>query len=477
MKNKFDEEDLFDQAARDAFKNFELPFEAQDWKRMEKALDEKKHRRLSAIWWYKSLEVLVVSGVFSVLLYTAMPNSQITETAHNQSKTKNTATTQANTTQANNTQATNNDLAENNDANVSLITASQLEKASQITYSGNSSSNAGDNMNSKTSPTNNNTEKAAGNIYTYPSKAQGKTKKSSKTNSSIGTASPIASKNTTASNNNNVADNNNNSADNNNNADAELLLPRILANHLEAKDVAEIDRKVEPEPDFGLKKLKPLQPYIRQIRIGLLVGAEAHSRTEYGRGAGGYTIGVIGEGEFSKTFALQAGLQMSLRSYEQERTYTVDNTQLDPNVEGLIHQVEEQRHTQAALLQVPIQLQITCFKNDKWRIYAQTGANFYLNLSQSYSGTRQTTLSQAQGALRFSTDIAARDYEGAFFQTGSLQNNAFVNLQIGIGIERQLTDRLCLFVQPNFQYSLTKINQYGNKNNIISLNVGAKTNF
>jgi hypothetical protein len=471
MKNKFDEDELFDQAARDAFKNFELPFDSQDWTRMEKALDEKKHRRFAAIWWYKSLEVLVVSGVFSVLLYTAMPNSQSNYTADNQSKAKNTTA-----------------QADNKDTKINYLDASQLEKASKINYSAtnspaNSNTNANGNNNINNSGNNN---QAANTIYTYPTQRNSnsnntgsKTNKRSnaKNNGTSSSTLPIANANNNATNNN---ANNNNSNNANNiiaNTDAELTLPRILANHLEAKDVAEIDRKVQPEPDFGLKKLKPIQPYIRQIKLGLLIGAEAHSRSEYGRGAGGYTFGIVAEGEFSKTFALQTGLQISIRNYEQDRTYIVDNTQLEPNAEGLIHQVQEQRNTQATLLQVPIQLQITCFRNDKWRVYAQTGANLYLNLSQSYSGSRQTTLAQTEGSLRFTTDIAARDYEGALFQTGELQNNAFVNLQLGVGIERQLTDRLCLFVQPNFQYSLSKINRYGDKNTVISLNVGAKTNF
>jgi hypothetical protein len=240
------------------------------------------------------------------------------------------------------------------------------------------------------------------------------------------------------------------------------------------EEAAKISQK-EPEPDFGLKKAKVIQPYVRQVKLAVLAGADAHSRTDYGRGASGYTFGLLAEGEFNSRFALQAGLAFSSRNYEQERTLIIDNSQ--NGQDGLAHEVTEFRNTRANLLQLPLLLQITAYRNQKWRVYAQTGLSFYLNFSQTYSGSQQATLAQNNGSLRFTTNIDRNQYEGAFFQTRQLKNNVFINAQIGLGVERQLSDTWSLFVQPNFQYSLTKMNSYGNRNHILSLHVGAKTTF
>jgi len=216
---------------------------------------------------------------------------------------------------------------------------------------------------------------------------------------------------------------------------------------------------------------------VRVRKFGVIAGAEAHSRTEYGRAGSGFAIGVFGEGDFSRQLALQMGVTLSSRSYEQERQYTLDNTQLVEGEEGLRHQVSEQRRTHSLLLQIPVNLQFSVFRNAKWRIYAQLGASAHLNLSQIYGGSRQTTLQQTDGALRYTSPVGKNDYEGGLLQGQALADNSYLSCQFGLGIDRQLTERLSLSIQPSFQQNLTRINRYGDKTQVISLQVGLKSNF
>lgn len=478
MKNKFDEDELFDKAfdkaARDAFDDFEMPFDPSHWKRLEADLDRRRHKRIPAFWFFKSLEFVVVTGVFSYLVYGALPNTKVLDNsglADNNHKN-----TLANT--ANNTSEVGQNEAENK-AKANSSNSQYLAN----TYTLNSNTDGSKTIINANKPLIN-TSKAANNISNFGlntptftiNKAQAFTAAVSHKGSHQNTANNSTNNSNSNSENANATNANANNTSNSNaeNANANQVWPYPNLTTISIDEAAKI-KQADPEPNFGLKKAKPIQPYVRQVKLAVLAGVDAHSRTDYGKGASGYTFGLVAEGEFNARFALQAGLAFSSRNYEQERTIIIDSSQ--NGQENLTHEVKELRTTRANLLQLPLLLQITAYRNQKWRIYTQIGLSLYLNFSQTYNGSQQTTLAQTNGSVRFTTNIDRNQYEGALFQTHQLKNNVFVNAQVGLGIERQLSDSWSLFVQPNFQYSLTKINSYGNRNNILSLHVGAKTTF
>lgn len=475
MKNKFDEDELFDKAfdkaARDAFDDFEMPFDPSHWKRLEADLDRRRHKRIPAFWLFKSLELVVVTGFFSWLVYGALPNTKVLDNSDlADNSIKNTLAKANNNNSANKT----NEVGQNEAENKAKANSSNSQYLAN-TYTLNSNTNGSKTIINANTPLIN-TSKNANNISNFGlntpnftiNKAQAFTAavshKGSQQNTIKNSNSPSHSENANINAENANAENAN--------ADQVWTYPNLTT--ISIDEAAKI-KQADPEPSFGLKKAKIIQPYVRQVKVAVLAGVDAHSRTDYGKGISGYTFGLVAEGEFNARFALQAGLAFSSRNYEQERTMIIDNSQ--NGQENLTHEVKELRTTHANLLQLPLLLQITAYRNQKWRIYAQTGLSFYLNFSQTYKGSQQTTLAQSNGSVRFTTNIDRNQYEGALFQTHQLKNNVFVNAQIGLGLERQLSDSWSLFVQPNFQYSLTKMNSYGNRNHILSLHVGAKTTF
>jgi hypothetical protein len=483
MKNKFDEDELFDKAfdkaARDAFDDFEMPFDPSHWKRLEADLDRRRHKRIPAFWLFKSLEFVVVTAVFSYLVYGALPNTKVLDNSDLADNSQ--QNTLANTT--NNSANNTNNSHTNNTTQVGQNEAEANSQYLANTYTLNSNTNGSKtiiNANKpliKTSKTANNISNFGLNTPTFTiNKAQAFTAAVSHKGSHQNTANN--STNNSNSNSEKANATNTSNSENANidaeNAKADQVWPYPNLTTISIDEAAKI-KQADPEPNFGLKKAKPIQPYVRQVKVAVLAGVDAHSRTDYGKGTSGYTFGLVAEGEFNARFALQAGLAFSSRNYEQERTIIIDSSQ--NGQENLTHEVKELRTTHANLLQLPLLLQITAYRNQKWRIYTQIGLSFYLNFSQTYKGSQQTTLAQSNGSVRFTTNIDRNQYEGALFQTRQLKNNVFVNAQIGLGLERQLSDSWSLFVQPNFQYSLTKMNSYGNRNHVLSLHVGAKTTF
>ncbi len=468
----------------EVFEHFELPSSPNDWKRLEADLDKRKHRPL-AVWFYKGLEIALMTGVFALLFQWAGSGSNDNSSSIADNKQR-----QTNNSSANNIPNTTIAGASTASTASTSSNATTTNTLNTTTTASNSANNNNNSLHTNTSAnTNSSSSERKKYIHRTPlatvrknadiKGVEGFVPTSSANNNNKLNSAHATHANGTNNNNsssaNNTLNNDDTKGDNNNSELSTIALLSLPAIEPEKASV-KADPITDPA-DFNLRKAKIVQPYVRVRKFGIIAGAEAHSRTEYGRAGSGFALGVFGEGDFSRLIAMQAGLQFSVRSFEQERSYTLDNTQLVEGEEGLQHLVSEQRRTNSILVQIPVQLQFSVFRNAKWRIYAQVGASAYFNLSQTYKGQRETSLQQTDGALRYTTEIGKNDYEGGLLQSQSLADNAYLSCQFGLGIDRQLTERLSLSVQPSFQQSLTRINKYGDKNQVISLQVGLKSNF
>ena len=222
----------------------------------------------------------------------------------------------------------------------------------------------------------------------------------------------------------------------------------------------------------SLKRVKLALPFVRQLRLAGLAGMEMHSENSFGRGTASFLGGFMLEMDINRYFALSFGLQYARRNHELE----LNSQEISP--EGLIFNKKELRNTHLSLVQIPLLLQTNLFRNQKWRVYLNSGINANLILDKTYSGTLQINSSQTAGNMRMQTNLNPREYEAGLFQTGNFKQNAFLTAQIGVGAERQLSDHFSLFVQPTYQFSLTRFGtNQRDKTRVVSLNVGLKTNF
>ena len=470
MKNNFDE--LFDENAKQLFQNFEMDFNPQDWDKIQRQLDksdekfdaharqklenlqmpynkqdwaimetllDKRRQRLAYFAWYKSIEIGFVALFLFGTLFLAGEKSQT-------SQKENLAFNNSNTEKAN----------------------SNTEKANSNTEKANSNT---EKANSNAEKASSNAEKASSNAE----KASSNAKKASSNTEKASSNAKKASSNTEKANSNTkkqISDLDVRTA-NTENRTAQIAELILLKN-------ADIINKINPNNGdedekntaASLKRVKLALPFVRQLRLAGLAGMEMHSENSFGRGTASFLGGFMLEMDINRYFALSFGLQYARRNHELE----LNSQEISP--EGLIFNKKELRNTHLSLVQIPLLLQTNLFRNQKWRVYLNSGINANLILDKTYSGTLQINSSQTAGNMRMQTNLNPREYEAGLFQTGNFKQNAFLTAQIGVGAERQLSDHFSLFVQPTYQFSLTRFGtNQRDKTRVVSLNVGLKTNF
>ncbi len=145
------------------------------------------------------------------------------------------------------------------------------------------------------------------------------------------------------------------------------------------------------------------------------------------------------------------------------------------------------------LLTIPMNLQFQINNPDKkWKLHAITGASLnvlalnHYNVTVNNLGNNNSNLNfpipsspdaeeTPQIELEREADIAG---EG-FFEGGSFQRNHYFTANIGIGVERFISPRWSLFLQPIYQHEVFGKNLGLNRDRIhtFSIQIGAKSTF
>jgi len=87
MEMNFDDMDFIDKIARDAFEDFEMPYQDGDWELLEKELDKGSHR-LKKLWLIKGLEAgLLALGLFTIVHFTGIGGDSYIGSDHQTSVT------------------------------------------------------------------------------------------------------------------------------------------------------------------------------------------------------------------------------------------------------------------------------------------------------------------------------------------------------------------------------------------------------
>ncbi len=506
MQSKLSAEASIDQIAKKALKNYEVSFDKRDWKRLERQLDKKEHL-YPYIWWIKGAEVgimaLFIFTIFNLFstknhLFHSNQNYDSTTTlSPSSTSNQNNATEQSSDTyKINKKEAQNNkdanqvqamlgeDDNDNNTAAAKKGNAPSIIAMSNSSFAKNNSSN---NNNSKNNSNNNNSN----NNSTFATSANNNNTSNNNT-SSVSTNEnkdaevPNQTGNGFSGEDGTVnhstvatADNNHNSALLNPSDDETDKAASTNKNDLEGSEtrttfstveIATIDAAKEAklettEPVFELKRLKLKLPYHCKTYIGGTYIIGANFANSMGGTSIGHGAGLTMDSELSAKFALKSALLLSYKNFNLNENITLDKTAVDGN----IYEVENSKTTHLVLIEMPLDLQYTFFKSDKWKIYATTGFAVNLIGSRSFTGTQKTSY---QG-LSISTDINSEDYERGLFEGGQFQNNAFLTVGGGIGLERQLGDKISLYILPMYRHAVTPIGT--DFMSSFNINIGVKT--
>ncbi|MCP4438644.1 MAG: porin family protein [Aureispira sp.] len=390
--------------------------------------------------------------------------------------------TNSNTTSNNNTVTNSNN--NNRSSNIDNLQGANKNSNNRKVDNSNSSGSAKTNNSSNTNNGSKANSNSSNKTNTKNTAANGNEHNDQEQNNNATTVNKMDNTATAnnVNNNNTIANSNNTSevstSSSNSNATTANNQDKNLANTSETtkkehsltflKTIDASKTKLVEDPIFELKKLEIPEPYIRQLRVGGVFSPNLEMNTSEGKGGIGYTFGLTLEADLFKKVSFKTGLIYSQKNYTAQNQVIVDNT----NADGSIHTVVVDKKTNLFILDIPVYLQYAFYQNEKWRVYATAGIDANLIVGKKYTGTEKVEYN----GVNVSTEINSQDYDEGLFKGGKFLDNAYMTVGGGIGVERQLGDKVCLYLQPSYQHTITPLGVNKDRINTFSLSVGIKTN-
>ncbi|WMX16380.1 outer membrane beta-barrel protein [Aureispira sp. CCB-E] len=486
LQNKLRTESSIDQVAKDALEDYEVPFDKNDWIRLEKQLD-KERDLLPHIWWLKSTEV----GVMALLLFTLF-NLNSNQTPHTHSNQNYDQTTTLTPSADLDNATTNKDqnstfqMPEKDASTLSNdINAPQAFHESATTTVGKASS---DNFSDNSS--NNNPS------FDTPSLAATKTKESnlSRATNVVTDDNQTSSVVTTASNSNEVPNQTNNNGSTGEDGTANTL--NATTNHDVTNKLTGIENTTKrneteketnrsrfsilqiptldvkggiktTDPIFELKKAKLELPFKGKSYIGAVARIGSNFATSMGGTSVGYGAGLTFTNELSRKFALKTGAMVAYNKYDVNEVLLIDNKLID----GRVYEIDQSKTSHLVILEVPVDVQYTFFQSEKWKIYATAGIVANVISSRTYTGSQT---SNANG-ISLKEDLNSNNFDRGAFEGGLINQNAFLSVGGGLGLERQLGDKISLYILPSYRHAVTPSGANKDYISSFSVNIGIKT--
>lgn len=166
----------------------------------------------------------------------------------------------------------------------------------------------------------------------------------------------------------------------------------------------------------------------------------------YQRDRSGYGAGFALSFEL-KRLAVEIGASYNFVSYKQRE----ESNLIGSFAEGYL--VEQWEDAELNMVQIPLNIQYSFLKRNKWRMYSVTGVslnmaaqnNFNFQLEDKTTATRSPRAEQSMIANE------AIAYQG-ILEGGSFKENSYFTADLGFGLERRFTYRWSLFVQPTYRH-------------------------
>ena len=501
FQQQLDSESAIDNVAKGALGGYEVPLDPNSWKEFEKIHQRKKGGALY-VWWYKAAE----AGVMALFLLGTFLNIPCSKKSTNSNSLAygSTATLNSSTVinKEDGTTTTVKKLSESvtiagsNAANNTTTPAHQkLAEVGNKLPINNGSPNVLSNNSTATAPvptTNttrryNNTAISAASSTTnqataVKSTANNKTTTASATPptteatlaaplSSIATEENIALNQAIA--NNTEIETTSTPATSNNTVEQvtstvehqQLQLEQLLAissQTLQLTTPAKQEKTIEPITTIGEIELKA--PHICRQYIGGVLGVGANMGTSMGKTSIGYSGGLTYEKEFSSKISLSIGLSGSYKRYDRTDLITLDRSILD----GQIYEMKQVKSSNLVLIEIPLDVNYTCFRSDKWRIYATAGISANAIISRTYVGTQEVD----HNNLSMRTALNSNDFERGLIEGGVAQQNIYLSLGGGFGVERKLGDNLSLYLLPTYRQGINAV--HNDLIHTFNVNIGIK---
>jgi hypothetical protein len=488
LQSKLRTESSIDQVAKDALKDYKVPFDKKDWIRLEKQLD-KERDLMPHIWWLKSAE----AGVMALLLFTIFnvtssnqpPHTHSTEnydrtTTLTPSSIFNNATTtkDKNSTfqmQEKDAAASNNELKEPQAFNEQTETNSSKPTITKNASSDNNSINNSFNANQfvTASKTNHSNSTTATNTTTDDkntstvlatrfngNEVPNQTNKNGFTgkDGTVNTLSTTTDKDVT----NNLPGIENTATEN---FTTDKDITRSVFSVLQIPTLDAKDGIKTTDPIFELKRAKLELPFRGKNYVGAVVSTGSNFATSMGGTSVGYSAGLTFTSEFSRKLSIQTGAVIAYNKYDLNEVILIDK------IDGNTQEINQSKTSHLVIVEIPLDVQYTFFQSDKWKIYGTAGIVANVISSRTYTGAQVS----ATNGISLKEDLNSNNFERGAFEGGQIDQNIFLSIGGGLGLERQLGDKISLYILPVYRHGITPSGLNKDNINSFSVNIGIKT--
>ncbi|MEM9821738.1 MAG: hypothetical protein AAF985_11725 [Bacteroidota bacterium] len=220
-----------------------------------------------------------------------------------------------------------------------------------------------------------------------------------------------------------------------------------------------------------------------QVRVGMFISSDFNEimtpekvypnfiDAPYQQVTSGYGGG-ISLGFRHKKWEFETGLAYAHLSYEPNQTIITTGSFIRSSIQTKVFDAAFLN-----IIKVPLHLNYTFDRNSKWHFYAVGGASInILALNHFNHSTSAVGIGAPPPAV--SPREKEPTYDGVF-EGGDFRVNSYYTANVGMGVERNLTSRWSIFMQPVYQHMFYR-KGFGPNNdrfNTLSIQFGAKSTF
>ena len=140
---------------------------------------------------------------------------------------------------------------------------------------------------------------------------------------------------------------------------------------------------------------------------------------------------------------------------------------------------EQLKKIQLNLLQIPVFTRFNIVHKENWRIYATLGATAQVTLSANYFIVHPGFFPSSV-ALTGKTNSIYQNLEEGLMQGGTLIDNVFLSMDMGVGAEKMISPRTSIFAQSSYQSFVGHISKgigpYNDRISTVSFQSGVRIN-
>jgi hypothetical protein len=140
---------------------------------------------------------------------------------------------------------------------------------------------------------------------------------------------------------------------------------------------------------------------------------------------------------------------------------------------------EQLKQIQLNLLQIPVFTRFNIVHKENWRIYATLGATAQVTLSANYFIVHPGFFPSSV-ALTGKTNSIYQNLEEGLMQGGTLIDNVFLSMDMGVGAEKMISPRTSIFAQSSYQSFVGHVSKgigpYNDRISTVSFQSGVRIN-